>query len=103
MSKLTARTLFGQSVEYTPPDVDRITLAGETFRQWRRSGRLTIQDPTESVDWFDPGENAAIAMAREQEVNRMTTPSEDTVIEWQIQLTEEEASMNLHAHHRSGK
>lgn len=55
-----------QEIEYTPPDVDRLTPAGETFRRWREGGRLKIQDPAQPVDWFDPGENAAIALAQEQ-------------------------------------
>lgn len=60
-------TIVIQEIEHTPPDVDHLTPAGVALRQWRRSGHLTIQDPVEPVDWYDPGENAAIALAREQE------------------------------------
>lgn len=42
-----------------------MTPAGESFRHWRQAGSLEIQDPTQAVDWFDRGENAAIAVARE--------------------------------------
>ena len=52
-------------IEYMPPDVGQLTPAGETFRRWREEGRLKFQDPTALVDWFHPGENAAIGLAQE--------------------------------------
>lgn len=63
---LFAPTAVIQEIEYTPPDVDQLTPAGETFRQWRQSGRLKLQDPSKPADWFHPGENAAIGLAEEQ-------------------------------------
>jgi predicted nucleic acid-binding protein len=36
------------------------------FRRWRQSERLELQDPTRPVDWFHPGENAAIGLAQER-------------------------------------
>jgi len=59
-------TLVIQEIEYAPPDVDHLTPAGEAFRRWRQGGRLQLQDPARPVDWFQPGENAAIGLAREQ-------------------------------------
>ncbi|MEA3341547.1 MAG: hypothetical protein U9R15_16405 [Chloroflexota bacterium] len=59
-------TVVIQKTEYTPPSVDQLTPAGETFRRWRQSERLRLSDPTESVDWFHPGENAAIGLAQER-------------------------------------
>ena len=63
---LFAPTAVIQEIEYTPPDVDQPTPAGETFRHWRQSERLKLQDPSKPVDWFHPGENAAIGLAEEQ-------------------------------------
>jgi len=36
------------------------------FNQWLDSGRITLSDPEKPVDWFHKGENAAIALAIEQ-------------------------------------
>lgn len=36
------------------------------FRQWCSSGRITQQNPSQPVDWFQAGENAAIALAMER-------------------------------------
>ena len=63
---LRAPTAVIEEIEYLLPGVVQLTPAGESFRQWRQAGRLEIQDPTQAVDWFDRGENAAIALAREQ-------------------------------------
>lgn len=63
---LRAPTAVIEEIEHLPPGVGQLTPAGESFRHWRQAGRLEIQDPTQAVDWFDRGENAAIALAREQ-------------------------------------
>jgi len=55
-----------QEVEYTPPDIDQLTSAGESFRSWRQAGQFKCQDPARPVDWFHAGENAAIGLAQEQ-------------------------------------
>ncbi len=36
------------------------------FVEWCESGVITLQDPEEPVDWFEKGENAAIALAMER-------------------------------------
>jgi predicted nucleic acid-binding protein len=64
---LFAPTAVVQEIEYSPLGVGQLTPAGETFRRWRRSGWLNVQDPIQPVDWFHPGENAAIGLAQEQE------------------------------------
>lgn len=73
---LRAPTAVIEEIEYSPPGVAQLSLAGESFRHWRQAGRLEIQDPTQAVDWFDRGENAAIALAREL----MTIASPDFVV-----------------------
>jgi predicted nucleic acid-binding protein len=35
------------------------------FNDWVQSGKISLQDPTQTVDWFHEGENAAIALAME--------------------------------------
>ena len=63
---LVVPTQVMHEIEYMPPDVGQLTPAGETFRRWREDGRLKVQDPAAPVDWFHPGENAAIGLAQEQ-------------------------------------
>jgi predicted nucleic acid-binding protein len=63
---LRAPTAVIEEIEYVPSAVGQLSPAGESFRHWRQVGRLEIQDPTRAVDWFDRGENAAIALAQEQ-------------------------------------
>lgn len=48
-----------------PLDVLRIADAAgpSLFRQWCSAGHITQQNPEQPVDWFQPGENAAIALA----------------------------------------
>ncbi len=49
-----------------PLDVLDIPAAGPVlFDQWCESGTITLQDPQAPVDWFQRGENAAIALAIE--------------------------------------
>jgi len=40
--------------------------AGKALQEWLNKGKITIQNPVEAVNWFQPGENAAIALAKEQ-------------------------------------
>ena len=63
---LVVPTRVTHEIEYMPPGVDQLTPAGETFRRWRQEGRLKLKDPANPVDWFHPGENAAIGLAQEQ-------------------------------------
>jgi predicted nucleic acid-binding protein len=37
------------------------------FSKWLTQGEITLQNPKESVSWFQSGENAAIALAIEQD------------------------------------
>jgi len=39
--------------------------AAVQFQTWRESGKIALQDPSQSVDWLHVGENAAIALALE--------------------------------------
>lgn len=36
-----------------------------TFDEWVADGRIIVRQPRSTVDWFQPGENAAIALAVE--------------------------------------
>jgi len=40
--------------------------AAVKFQTWRKSGKITLQDPAQPVNWLHVGENAAIALALEQ-------------------------------------
>ncbi|MBC8446907.1 MAG: hypothetical protein H8D78_04080 [Chloroflexi bacterium] len=40
--------------------------ACELFRDWQKQGIVTLSEPRQPVDWFDSGENYAIALAMEQ-------------------------------------
>lgn len=62
---LFVTTTVIQEIEYIPPGLTSLTASGQVFRQWRAAGQITEQDPSQPVDWFHPGENAAIALARE--------------------------------------
>jgi hypothetical protein len=51
-----------------PLDILGIPAAGPVlFDQWCKSGTVTLQNPQAPVDWFQRGENAAIALAIENE------------------------------------
>lgn len=63
---LFAATVVIQEIEYVAPGLVLLTEAGRVFRQWRASGKVIRQDPSQPVDWFHPGENAAIGLARER-------------------------------------
>ncbi len=63
---LFAATIVVQEIEYVAPGLTLPTAAGRTFRQWRESGKVIRQEPAQPVDWFHPGENAAIGLARER-------------------------------------
>lgn len=39
--------------------------AGAMFKEWREAGKLHLEEPAKPVDWFQAGENAAIALAIE--------------------------------------
>jgi predicted nucleic acid-binding protein len=55
-----------QEIRY-PLDVLNIQATGPSlFVEWCESGTVTLQDPQEAVDWFQRGENAAIALAIER-------------------------------------
>jgi predicted nucleic acid-binding protein len=62
---LFAATAVIQEIEFIAPGLTSPSPAGLKFCQWRRSGHVSCQDPSQPVDWFHPGENAAIALARE--------------------------------------
>jgi hypothetical protein len=62
---LSANTIVAAEIRY-PLDV--LGMAAQTavlFNEWIREGDITIQDPTQTIDWFQEGENAAIALAIE--------------------------------------
>lgn len=40
--------------------------AGKLLQNWLDEGKVTIQDPSRVIEWFDPGENAAISLALER-------------------------------------
>lgn len=62
---LFATRLVQTEITY-PLDVLEIPSPGaRLFRQWCERGLITRQDPVMSVDWFQPGENQAIALALE--------------------------------------
>lgn len=63
---LFACSVVVQEIRY-PLDVLRIEEAAgpSLFVEWCESGVITVQDPEKPVDWFQKGENAAIALAIE--------------------------------------
>lgn len=63
---LFAAQVVAQEIRY-PLDVLGIESASSVlFDAWCRSGRVTLQDPQTPVDWFQRGENAAVALAIER-------------------------------------
>ena len=59
--------MVAQEIRY-PLDVLGVEGAAgpSLFVEWCESGVITLQDPREPVDWFEKGENAAIALAMER-------------------------------------
>lgn len=55
-----------EEIECPSSKTGLLAAAGRLFRTWRETGRLIVQDPAQPVGQFDPGENAAIALARER-------------------------------------
>ena len=53
-------------IEHRSSITGLLSASGAFFREWRQANRLTIQNPQWPVNWFQPGENAAIALALEQ-------------------------------------
>ena len=50
--------------------LDKLGLMAQTavlFNTWVQQGKIILQDPIQPVDWFQRGENAAIALAIEQQ------------------------------------
>lgn len=64
---LFACNVVAQEIRY-PIDVLNIEGAAgpSMFVEWCESGIVTLQDPEEPVDWYQRGENAAIALAIER-------------------------------------
>ncbi len=62
-----APEVVAEEVEHRSTITGLLTAAGLLFRQWRLAGQIVIQNPEQSIDWFDPGENAAIALALERD------------------------------------
>ena len=64
--RLFACGVVAEEIRY-PLDVLGLSAAGPLlFNEWCRAGIITLQDPQTPVDWFQRGENAAIALAIEQ-------------------------------------
>jgi hypothetical protein len=63
---LFASSIVAREIRY-PLDVLEIEAKTPLlFNQWCNSGQVDLQDPVSPVDWFQQGENAAIALAIEQ-------------------------------------
>lgn len=63
---LVAPMQVAREIEYVSPAVGQLSPAGETFQRWRQAGRIELQATADPVDWFHPGENAAIGLAQER-------------------------------------
>ncbi|MCI0730923.1 MAG: hypothetical protein L0332_29940 [Chloroflexi bacterium] len=58
-------TVVAQEIRY-PLDVLGIEAYSPTlFNRWVQNGTVTVQDPKSSVNWYQQGENGAIALALE--------------------------------------
>ncbi len=63
--KLFANTTVAAEIRYP---LDILGMAAQTsilFNNWVQAEKITLQDPTQTVAWFQEGENAAIALAME--------------------------------------
>jgi len=63
---LYAPSAVVDEVEHFISSTESPSDSGATFKEWRENGQIQLKEPTASVDWFHPGENAAIALAIEQ-------------------------------------
>jgi predicted nucleic acid-binding protein len=55
-----------EEIEHPSRVTGLLTPAGQLFQQWRLMEKVVVQDPEQPVDWFQPGENAAIGLALER-------------------------------------
>ena len=64
---LFVNSIVAQEIRY-PLDVLGIdSRTAVLFNDWVQAGKITLQDPKQPVDWFQEGENAAIALAIEND------------------------------------
>ncbi|MBE2197385.1 MAG: hypothetical protein IAE79_02165 [Anaerolinea sp.] len=64
--------IVAQEIRYP---LDKLGIKAHTamlFNEWVQAGKITLQEPATVVDWFQAGENAAIALTREQNYSHTT-------------------------------
>jgi predicted nucleic acid-binding protein len=63
---LFATTVVADEIRYPLQVLGIQAQSSLRFNQWVQSGQVILQDPKSPVEWFQPGENAAIGLALEQ-------------------------------------
>jgi predicted nucleic acid-binding protein len=63
---LYAPSAVVDEVERFISSTESLSDSGAAFKEWRENGRIQVKEPESHVNWFHPGENAAIALAIEQ-------------------------------------
>lgn len=60
---ILAPSIVTQEIRYPLDRLGISSYSGTLFAEWVQTGKITIQDPDLPVEWFQAGENAAIALA----------------------------------------
>ena len=63
---LFAPSIVAEEIRYPLHVLGMQATSSLLFNQWVGSGKIMLQEPNAPVDWFQQGENAAIALAVEQ-------------------------------------
>jgi predicted nucleic acid-binding protein len=58
-------SIVAEEIQRPSSITGKLTPAGQLFQNWLKVGRVQIQDPKQAVEWFHPGENAAVGLAIE--------------------------------------
>lgn len=64
---LFAPNVVAAEIRYPLDTLGMTTQTAVLFNMWVQQGKIILQDPIRPVDWFQQGENAAIALAIEQQ------------------------------------
>jgi predicted nucleic acid-binding protein len=65
--QLFAVPLIAEEIRYPLTTLNIQSASALLFNAWVSAARITLQDPQTSLHWFHQGENAAIALAIEQD------------------------------------
>jgi predicted nucleic acid-binding protein len=64
--EIFACSVVAGEVQHVSSITGRLIPSGQLFQDWLSAGQVQIQDPQKAVDWYHPGENAAIGLAIER-------------------------------------